>query len=64
VEAIMLEVAQSEVPVLLLAEQGDGKQATARRIHDLARRRGQMQISYKALLYKLKQMGCSEYRAS
>jgi DNA-binding NtrC family response regulator len=24
----------------------------------------QLQISYKALLYKLKQMGCSEYRAS
>ena len=23
-----------------------------------------LQISYKALLYKLKQMGCSEYRAS
>jgi len=24
----------------------------------------ELQISYKALLYKLKQMGCSEYRAS
>jgi DNA-binding NtrC family response regulator len=24
----------------------------------------ELQISYKALLYKLKQIGCSEYRAS
>jgi two-component system response regulator AtoC len=41
VEAVMREVAQSEVPVLLLAENGAGKQATARHIHDLSRRRGQ-----------------------
>lgn len=34
----MLEVAQSEVPVLLLAEKGAGKKATARRIHELSRR--------------------------
>ncbi|MCU1304250.1 MAG: hypothetical protein JWQ87_4534 [Candidatus Sulfotelmatobacter sp.] len=38
VEAVMREVAQSEVPVLLLAERGVGKKATARRIHDLSRR--------------------------
>jgi two-component system response regulator AtoC len=37
VEAIMREVAQSEVPVLLLAERGVGKKATARRVHDLSR---------------------------
>jgi two-component system, NtrC family, response regulator AtoC len=41
VKAVMLEVAQSEVPVLLLAENGAGKKATAQRIHDLSRRRGQ-----------------------
>jgi two-component system response regulator AtoC len=41
VEAVMREVAQSEVPVLLLAERGAGKKATARRVHDLSRRRGQ-----------------------
>lgn len=41
VEAVMREVAQSEVPVLLLAENGAGKQATARHIHDLSRRREQ-----------------------
>jgi two-component system, NtrC family, response regulator AtoC len=40
VEAAMLEVAQSEIPVLLLAEQGAGKKATARRIHELSRRAG------------------------
>ena len=38
VEAVMREVAQSEVPVLLLAEQGAGKKATARRVHELSRR--------------------------
>src|SRR5258708_17820559 len=37
VEAVMREVAQSEVPVLLLAERGVGKKATARRLHDLSR---------------------------
>ena len=41
VEAVIREVAQSEVPVLLLAERGAGKKATARRIHDLSRRGGQ-----------------------
>ena len=39
--AVMLEVAQSEVPVLLLAEKGAGKTATARRIHQLSQRTGQ-----------------------
>jgi two-component system, NtrC family, response regulator AtoC len=38
VEAVMLEVAQSEIPVLLLAERGAGKKVAARRIHDLSRR--------------------------
>jgi two-component system, NtrC family, response regulator AtoC len=37
VEAVMREVAQSEVPVLLLAEHGAGKKATARRVHELSR---------------------------
>jgi DNA-binding NtrC family response regulator len=35
---VIREVAQSEVPVLLLAERGAGKKATARRVHDLSRR--------------------------
>jgi two-component system response regulator AtoC len=39
--SVMLEVAQSEVPVLLLAEKGAGKRATARRIHELSQRAGQ-----------------------
>ncbi|HTU41861.1 MAG TPA: sigma 54-interacting transcriptional regulator [Candidatus Aquilonibacter sp.] len=38
--AVMLEVAQSDVPVLLLAERGAGKKAVARRIHSLSRRSG------------------------
>src|SRR5258706_14870340 len=37
VEAVMREVAQSEVPVLLLAERGAGKKATARRVLDVSR---------------------------
>jgi len=37
VEAVMREVAQSEVPVLLLAERGAGKKATAQRVHELSR---------------------------
>jgi len=41
VEAVIREVAQSEVPVLLLAERGAGKHATAQRIHDLSRRSAQ-----------------------
>ena len=41
VEAVMRELAQSDVPVLLLAEQGAGKHATAQRIHDLSRRNAQ-----------------------
>lgn len=36
--AVMLEVAQSDAPVLLLAEAGAGKRSVARRIHDLSRR--------------------------
>lgn len=41
VEAVIRELAQSDVPVLLLAEQGAGKHATAQRIHDLSRRNSQ-----------------------
>jgi len=38
VEAVIGEVAQSDVPVLLLGEPGSGKGNTAQRIHDLSRR--------------------------
>lgn len=41
VEAVIRELARSEVPVLLLAERGAGKHATARRIHELSRRSAQ-----------------------
>ena len=41
VEAVIRELAQSDVPVLLLAERGAGKHTTARRIHDLSRRSAQ-----------------------
>ena len=41
VEAVIRELAQSDVTVLLLAERGAGKHATAQRIHDLSRRSAQ-----------------------
>ncbi len=41
VEAVIRELAQSEVPVLLLAETGAGKRATAERIHAMSGRREQ-----------------------
>jgi DNA-binding NtrC family response regulator len=41
VEAVIRELAQSDVPVLLLAEAGAGKHATAQRIHKLSQRSAQ-----------------------
>src|ERR1700740_396016 len=41
VTAVIRELAQSDVPVLLLAERGAGKHPTARRIHALSRRSAQ-----------------------
>jgi two-component system, NtrC family, response regulator AtoC len=41
VEAVIRELAQSDVPVLLLAESGAGKHATAQRIHQMSRRSAQ-----------------------
>lgn len=41
VKTAIRELAQSEVPVLLLAERGTGKQSTAQRIHELSRRSSQ-----------------------
>lgn len=41
VEAVIRELSQSEVPVLLLAESGAGKRAIARRIHEMSRRSAQ-----------------------
>lgn len=38
VEAVIRELAQSDVPVLVLAEPGAGKHATAQRIHRMSRR--------------------------
>ncbi|MFZ0295309.1 MAG: sigma 54-interacting transcriptional regulator [Candidatus Sulfotelmatobacter sp.] len=57
VEAVMREVAQSEVPVLLLAENGAGKKATARRIHELSRRRGQNLHLFSCLNIKAVEFG-------
>jgi two-component system response regulator AtoC len=41
VELIIRELAQSDVPVLLVAERGAGKHATAQRIHEMSRRHAQ-----------------------
>jgi len=41
VEAVIRELAQSDVPVLVLAEPGAGKHATAQRIHQMSQRSAQ-----------------------
>jgi two-component system, NtrC family, response regulator AtoC len=41
VEAVIRELAQSDVPVLVLAERGAGKHGTAQRIHEMSRRNTQ-----------------------
>src|SRR5215472_2971905 len=47
VEAVIRELAQSEVTVLLLAERGAGKHATAQRIHELSRRNAQLIVWFR-----------------
>ena len=47
VEAVIRELAQSEVTVLLLAERGAGKHATARRIHELSRRSAESIVCFR-----------------
>lgn len=47
VEAVIRELAQSEVTVLLLAERGAGKHATAHRIHELSRRSSQSIVCFR-----------------
>jgi two-component system, NtrC family, response regulator AtoC len=42
VEAVIRELAKGDVPVLLLAEPGAGKQATAERIHQISSRRAHL----------------------
>jgi two-component system response regulator AtoC len=49
VEAVIRELAQSDVPVLVLAETGAGKQATAQRIHQMSQRSGQPFRSFQCL---------------
>jgi len=41
VEAVIRDLAKGDVPVLLLAERGAGKHATAQRIHEMSHRRTQ-----------------------
>jgi two-component system response regulator AtoC len=41
VEAVICELSQNEVPVLVVAEHGAGKEAAAERIHVLSHRRGE-----------------------
>jgi len=50
VEAVIRELAQSEVTVLLLAERGAGKHATAQRIHELSRRSAQSIVCFRCPL--------------
>jgi two-component system response regulator AtoC len=47
VEAVIRELARSEVTVLLLAERGAGKHATAQRIHELSRRSAESIVCFR-----------------
>src|SRR5438270_9097501 len=47
-ERVICELADSDVPVLLLAEAGAGKRATAKRIHQLSARRASQFIAANA----------------
>jgi two-component system, NtrC family, response regulator AtoC len=49
VEAVIRELAQSDVPVLVLAESGAGKHATAQRIHQMSQRSTQPFRSFQCL---------------
>jgi len=44
VEVVIRELAQSDVPVLLLAEAGAGKRTTARRIHQMSQSEGEFRV--------------------
>jgi two-component system, NtrC family, response regulator AtoC len=56
VEGVIRELAQSDVPVLLLAEAGAGKHATARRIHELSRRSAQPFLAFQCSTMKPKDL--------
>ena len=56
VEAVIRELAQSEVPVLVLAETGAGKHATAQRIHQMSQRSTQPFRSFGCLGLKARDL--------
>ena len=56
VEAVIRELAQSEVTVLLLAERGAGKHATAHRIHELSGRSTQSIVCFCCSSLKLEDL--------
>src|SRR5579863_5251688 len=60
VTAVIRELAQSDVPVLLLAERGAGKHATAQRIHELSRRSAQPFRAVTCATWKLEEIASSE----
>jgi two-component system response regulator AtoC len=59
VGAVIRELAQSEVPVLLLAEKGAGKHATARWIHEMSRRSAQPFRGLLCSTWKVEDLGPS-----
>ena len=56
VEAVIRELAQSDVPVLVLAETGAGKHATAQRIHQMSQRSTQPFRSFECLGLKARDL--------
>ncbi len=64
VGAVIRELAQSEVPVLLLAEKGAGKHATAQWIHEMSRRSGQPFRGLVCSTLKAEDLGVGESESS
>jgi len=60
VEAVIRELARSEVPVLLLAELGAGKHATAQRIHEMSRRSAEPFRAVTCATWKYEEMAARE----
>jgi DNA-binding NtrC family response regulator len=61
VEAVIRELSQRDVPVLLLAESGAGKHATARRIHEMSRRSAQPFRCFQCSMLKPEDLNVAEF---
>jgi two-component system response regulator AtoC len=64
VESVIRELAQSDVPVLLLGERGAGKRTTAQRIHELSRCSSQPFSAVRCASLKSEELSASGWNGS